>query len=261
MSWHAYCVLRDPMHHHTERPRMANRWPVDWSALRLNPSAKLQVRIEHTNPFSQRVKPGRPMPEESGTSFADLLRQLRSAAALSQEALAERAGLSVRGISDLERGLIQAPRLETVRMLADGLALADDERTALLAAARPAVWAEAPVKRRRPPLVSLPVPLTRLIGREAELEALRTALQDEEVRWVTLTGPGGVGKTRLAVAVVSGLHETFSDGIVFIDLAPVTDPALVVPTVAAAPGVRESAEQSLIATLSSFLAPSRRLLV
>jgi len=124
------------------------------------------------------------MLEESGTSFADLLRQLRSAAALSQEALAERAGLSVRGISDLERGLIQAPRLETVRMLADGLALADDERTALLAAARPEVWAKTFTDRSRPRLVSLPVPLTRLIGREEELTALRTALQDEEIRWL-----------------------------------------------------------------------------
>src|SRR5215213_6485715 len=74
---------------------------------------------------------------ESRTSFGDLLRQLRSAAALSQEALAERAGLSKRGISDLELGACQAPRLETVRLLADALTLGEADRTALLAAARP----------------------------------------------------------------------------------------------------------------------------
>ena len=61
----------------------------------------------------------------SGPSFGDRLRQFRIAAALSQEDLAERSGLSRRGISDLERGLHQTPRLETVRLLADGLALSD----------------------------------------------------------------------------------------------------------------------------------------
>ena len=198
---------------------------------------------------------------ESWTSFGDLLRRLRSAAALSQEDLAERTGLSRRGISDLERGLHPAPRLETVRLLADGLALADDERALLLAAARPTVRAEAPAAQAVASHVSLPVPLTRLIGREAELAALRTTLRNDEIRWLTLTGPGGVGKTRLAVAVAGGLHETFSDGVVFVDLSPLTDPDLVVPTIAAAPGVRESAEQSLIATLSTFLAPKRLLLV
>ena len=65
-------------------------------------------------------------------SFGDLLRRLRSAASLSQEALAERASLSRRGISDLERGARQAPRLETVRLLADALSLSDVDRTALL---------------------------------------------------------------------------------------------------------------------------------
>src|SRR5215210_2977667 len=69
--------------------------------------------------------------------FGDLVRRHRTAAALSQEALAERAGLSKRGISDLERGARLAPRFETVRLLADALALGDADRLALLAAARP----------------------------------------------------------------------------------------------------------------------------
>ena len=70
-------------------------------------------------------------------SFRESLRQLRQAAALSQEELAERAGLSLRGISDLERGVRRAPHLTTVRLLADALALSPADRDALLAAARP----------------------------------------------------------------------------------------------------------------------------
>ncbi len=72
------------------------------------------------------------MDEHRHSSFGNTLRRLREAAALSQEELAERAGLSVRGVSDLERGVRTTPRLETVRMLADGLGLDDDGRKELL---------------------------------------------------------------------------------------------------------------------------------
>ena len=106
---------------------------------------------------------------------------MRSSAALSQEALAERAGLSKRGISDLERGARLAPRLETVRLLAEALALADADRAALLAAARPALLAPrlpADVPALGVPLTSVvPVPPTRLIGRTTELAQIRQLLQ------------------------------------------------------------------------------------
>ena len=180
---------------------------------------------------------------------------------MSQEELAERSGLSRRGISDLERGLRQAPRLETVRLLADGLALGDAERAALLAAARPALLDIAASGSASTALVSLPVPLTRLIGREMELTALRTGLQDDEVRWLTLTGPGGTGKTRLAIAVAAGMLDAFPDGTVFVDLAPVTDPDLVLSAVTTALGVREIPGRGLTETLSTFLARKRLLLV
>src|SRR5690349_21504567 len=104
---------------------------------------------------------------QTGMAFGELLRRLRNAAALSQEELAERAGLSRNGISDLERGLHPAPRLETVRFLADALRLSAPERANLLAAARPetatTVSADVP---RSSPLMALPRPATRLIGRE-----------------------------------------------------------------------------------------------
>jgi predicted ATPase/DNA-binding XRE family transcriptional regulator len=198
--------------------------------------------------------------DETRTSFGDLLRRLRSTAGLSQEDLAERSGVSRNGISDLERGLSHTPRFETVRLLADGLGIDEDERAGLLAAARP-TWTEASLVRRPRAQIAVPRPLTRLIGRETETQALHDRLQDDAVRWLTLTGPGGVGKTRLAIAAAASIADTFPDGVVFVDLTPVGDPALVLSTIASALAVRESAGHPLIETLAAFLAPRRLLLV
>src|SRR5688572_33091522 len=102
-------------------------------------------------------------------SFGDLLRQARTAAALSQEELAERAGLSTRGISALERGIRRAPRLATVRMLADALALDEAGRAALLTAARSSSF-DIPTAAGQ--FILLPVPPTRLVGRKREVAAI-----------------------------------------------------------------------------------------
>ena len=201
---------------------------------------------------------------KSTTTFGNLLQQLRSAAALSQEELAEQSGLSRSSISNLERGLHPTPRLETVRMLAHGLRLGDDDRSLLLASARPALWheqgtlTETRISRR---LTQAPAPLTRLIGRESEVMALRVLLRDTAVRLVTVTGPGGVGKTRLAIDVAEGLADDYPDGVVFIDLTALDDHELVVPAVAAALGVRETSGQRLDETLSQCLTEKRLLLL
>ena len=139
-----------------------------------------------------------------------LLRQQRTAAALSQEELAERAGLSARAVSDLERGVHQVPRLETVRLLADALGLDAAERAELLAAARPEPVATPAGSMGRPALDPLPLPPTRLIGREAEVAALCDLLAAREGRLVTLTGAGGTGKTRLALAVAAAVRRPLS---------------------------------------------------
>src|SRR3954465_380464 len=92
-------------------------------------------------------------------SLGHLLRLLRTAAALSQEELAERTGLSVRAISDLERGVHQAPRLETVRLLADALGLAEPQGVELIVAARPEMARTATATAvQEQPRVSLPLP-------------------------------------------------------------------------------------------------------
>lgn len=196
------------------------------------------------------------------TGFGDLLRRYRLAASLTQEALAERAGLSERGISDLERGARRAPHLTTVDMLADALELGPADRQRLLTAARPA----SPLDPSRSALsaaVALPVPLTALIGREREQAHVVTLLKTVESRLVTLTGPGGSGKTRLALEVGARLRDAFADGVVFVDLTPVRDVDLVLPTIAQGLGVREVRErlgQTVQEALAHCLA-SRQLLL
>ena len=215
------------------------------------------------------------MANASASRFGQVLRRLRLVAGLSQEELAERASLSVRGISDLERGLRTSPRPETVRLLAQALDLGAGERASLIAAAHPEldVSASAPdgtsVSRPPTPIVSLRRPsldaasLTRLVGREAELAQVSTLLRREEIRHITLTGPGGVGKTQLALATAMQLaaDERFADGIAFVELASIQDPALVASAVAATLGVKERGARPLADSLAESLRQRRLLLV
>jgi non-specific serine/threonine protein kinase len=107
----------------------------------------------------------------------------------------------------------------------------------------------------------LPRPPTSFIGRERELAALVARLRDEQVRLLTLTGPGGVGKTRLALRAASEASDIYSGGVWFVALAPVRDPALVPAAIAHALGVRESAVQSHEAAIEAFLRDRRALLI
>jgi predicted ATPase len=129
---------------------------------------------------------------------------------------------------------------------------------ALLLTERFSSTPETPVATR---LVALPVPRSRLIDREQERAQAQALLQREDVGLVTLTGPGGVGKTRVAVQVAADLVPQFTDGAAFISLASLKDPTLVVPTVARALGVSQTGDDSLDERLLAYLQPRDVLLV
>jgi predicted ATPase/DNA-binding XRE family transcriptional regulator len=178
-------------------------------------------------------------------AFGTLLRRFRAEAGLSQEVLAERASVSRRGIADLERGARRFPYGETVRRLADALELASPQRKLLLETAHKET-AAAQVEAHR-----LPVELSSLIGREPDLAALQPLLSTTRI--LTLTGPGGIGKTRLAQELGRLVELEYADGTAFVDLASLLDPTLLAQAVARAVDAREQAGLSLEDTVRRHL--------
>jgi predicted ATPase/DNA-binding CsgD family transcriptional regulator len=128
---------------------------------------------------------------------------------------------------------------------------------------------QRPGRTRAPPskgietgyLGRLPAPATRLIGRERDVTAVRERLLADAARLVTLTGPGGTGKTRLAIEVATQLAEAFPDGVVFVDLAPLSHPDHVVPAIARALGLRDLGERPVREGVYEWLGPRHGLLL
>ena len=230
--------------------------------------------------------------------FGPLLRTYRLAAGLTLHELAQLTGLSRRAISSLELGYRQAPRMRTVERLATALGLDPETRAAFVAAGRGALIllprsqpgpglvpldaplpasaaaaaaAPAPDTPEEPPH-NLPLPPTPLLGRAREVAELTALLRGAGAgaragagtRLITLTGPGGVGKTRLALEVAWALQHAgnvFPDGVWFVWLAPLTNPALVVPTISQALGLSENGGASLADLLRGLLRDHSLLLV
>src|ERR671916_1297994 len=211
----------------------------------------------------------RPEPAVGGTDgghgepFGAMLKRLRDRAGLTQEELASKAGLTAKAISALERGERRRPYPHTVRSLADALALTDAE-SASLAAAVPGRGENVRATDAGTPPAVLPAPATALVGRERDVEAVVGLIRHPENRLVTLTGPGGVGKTRLSTEVARALLAagSFPDGASFVALAPLEDASLVLPTIAQALlNAGETEGLSSSASLRAYLRDRRLLLV
>jgi len=194
------------------------------------------------------------MLDEGGV--AARLRARRATLGLTQAELAERAGVSERAVSDIERGLRRVVYRETTRRLVAALELSGSEAADFEAAARGR--AMRPEDRPLPVTPStLTLPRTRLIGRAEEVEMATGLVMNPDVRLVTLVGPGGVGKTRIAVELGASLMDQFEGGVVFVSLANLRDPELVLPAIAGALKARVAS----IAALGEHLRGRRVLLI
>jgi predicted ATPase/transcriptional regulator with XRE-family HTH domain len=196
-------------------------------------------------------------------SFGELLRHLRIAASLTQEALADRCRISPATVAAIEQGRRKAPRLSTVRLIADALELSAADREILARAADretpgPPAAALPPAPPSTALVVGLPALRTSFVGRDSELGIILAALAESQL--VTLVGAGGVGKTRLAARAAQLAAPSYPVPPVFVDLVPVRE-GFISQAVAAHLGVTEGPGRSLDAALHEHLAVGPSLLV
>ncbi len=214
------------------------------------------------------------MNEVPPQSFGSWLKRRRTELDLTRPALAQLIACSVETIDKIEAGN-RKPSEQVAGLLAECLNVPLEERSRFIEFARAELTAEqiaqlvrdgngpAPwlaFHRSRHPN-NLPALANSFIGRAREIEACSALLRRPEVRLLALTGPPGVGKTRLALRVASALIDHFTDGVFLVPLAPVADPALVIPTIARILGVRELARIPLLESLQTYLQDRQLLLL
>ncbi|HEY6411591.1 MAG TPA: helix-turn-helix domain-containing protein, partial [Ktedonobacteraceae bacterium] len=192
------------------------------------------------------------------TSFGTLLRRYRTAAGFTQEALAAHAQISARTIADLERGVNRTPRHDTFELLLSALSLTAQQRALFLAMVRPEMTVTAV---ETPSLSRFPLPPTSLIGRTQEMTRALTQLRNDGMRLLTLTGPAGIGKTRLGLQIAREMGEHFTYGVVFVPLATLGKAELLPGVIAHALGLRESLESEISEQVITFLQDKHFLLI
>lgn len=206
-----------------------------------------------------------------GASFGAWLKRRRKALDLTQEALAAQVGCSVATIQKIESDE-RRPSRQIADLLAQQLAIPPDERATFtkvargelrvtrLAEAAPTVLVTA--SPTAPPSINnLPMPPTPLIGREVELAALARLLSDPHCRLLTLVGPGGIGKSRLAIAAAAISREQFRDGVCWVPLAPLSSPEFIVSAMSAALSLSFSASGDPRTQLVTYLRCRHLLLI
>jgi predicted ATPase/DNA-binding XRE family transcriptional regulator len=190
-------------------------------------------------------------------AFGDLLKRHRIAAGVTQEHLAEVARVSANAISSLERGIRRAPHRDTVALLAMALQLSEAQRRDFEEAAAVMRGRSAVREPMRRPIANSPLFLTSFVGREYEIAQLAELLAGR--RLLTITGSGGIGKTRVSLEVAKRLVDRFPDGVCFVDLAPLSDGAFVTSTIASLLEIGAARSGNLDALVDALSA--RRLLL
>src|SRR6266511_3831911 len=206
------------------------------------------------------------MPRKDGamnlpTSFGYWVRRRRKALDLTQADLARKVGCAEVTIQKIEADE-RRPSTQIAARLAEQLRISPDERAAFLRSARGELAVDrlhAPDTPATIPQHNLPLQLTSFIGRARELVTIAAMLGN--ARLLTLTGPGGSGKTRLALRLAEDMLVQFPSGIWLVELAPLADPALIVQTIATVLGVCEEPGRALLATLTAYLHDKQLLLV
>ncbi len=215
-------------------------------------------------------------------SFGNWIRQRRRALDLTQDALADRIGCSLSAIRKIESDE-RRPSRQVAELLAETLQIPAANRTTFLKVARRELGYQrlaaadvlpgaappsahdghAPHNGTPPaaPARTLPTPPTPLVGRAAEIERIGEMLAGADCRLLTLTGPGGIGKTRLAIAAADRLAPHFADGVCFVSLAAVSAPEAICAAVAGALGLRMRPAEEPVAQLTAYLHGRALLLV
>jgi len=204
------------------------------------------------------VDTSRALDESAGSELATLLKGFRVRAGLSQQSLAEQASVSVQAVSALERGYRKVPYPKTLERLCDALSLSHEDRSALEESARRARGLRLH-EHDSTPAHNLPRQLTSFLGRDDDVSAIAALVKSAPL--VSVVGTGGIGKTRVAIEVANQVLPDFPDGVWFVELAPLSDPDLVVHAIAAALGVQESPRMPLLASIASNLSRNRALVI
>jgi len=196
------------------------------------------------------------------TSFGYWIRRRRKALDLTQDALARQAGYATATIKKIEADE-RRPSRELAERLAELLKITPEDRTTFIGMARAErapdrlpiadVVAVSPRPAATAHSHNLPAPLTTLIGREHETASICILLRRADVRLVTLTGPGGIGKTRLALNVATALRDEVADGVHVVSLALISDPALIATAIEQTLGLHERDARSPLQRLHDYL--------
>src|SRR5512143_1435390 len=208
---------------------------------------------------------------ETTASFGYWIRRQRKALDLTQQVLADRVGCSVAAIKKIESDE-RRPSRQIAERMADVLGVSAGQRAVFLEAARglrtadqlflphePAGPAPAALNTPESFRHNLPAQLTSFIGREREMAEAKELLA--KARLLTLTGPGGTGKTRLSLQIAQDMLPVFQHGVWLVELAPLTDPYLIPQTIASVFGLREVANTPLMDILTNHLRPKHLLLI